>query len=201
MAERKVAWKARKDNTLIGQDIPRLDGVDKASGSAKYAADINTAGTLYARLLTFKGGAAVIKALDVAAAEKTPGVRAVHVFNGVDKEVRWDGTIVAAVAADTPEQAEDGVRAIKVTYEAKPHFVDEEDLPGAAKAKRTKPLGDNQKGDVAAALKAAKHVHKGYYGVATISHMCLEPHGSHCEWEGKDKLNVHLSTQNVSGTG
>ena len=48
---------------------PRLDGVDKASGSAKYAADINTAGTLYARLLTFKGGAAVIKALDVAAAE------------------------------------------------------------------------------------------------------------------------------------
>ncbi len=201
MAERKVAWKARKDNSLIGSDITRIDGVEKASGYAKYAADINTAGTLFARLLTFKGGTALVKTLDTAAAEKVPGVRAVHVFNGVGKEVRWDGTIVAAVAADTPEQAEDGVRAIKVTYEAKPHWVDEENLTGATAAKRTKPLGDNQKGEVAAALKAAKHVHKGYYGIVTISHMCMEPHGSHCEWDGEDQLNVHLSTQNVSGTG
>ena len=115
MAERKVAWKARKDNSLIGSDITRIDGIEKASGHAKYAADINTAGTLYARLLTFKGGAAVVKTVDTADAEKTPGVRAVHVFNGPGKEVRWDGTIVAAVAADTPEQAEDGVRAIKVS--------------------------------------------------------------------------------------
>ena len=60
MAERKVAWKARKDNSLIGSDITRIDGVEKASGHAKYAADINTAGTLFARLLTFKGGAAVV---------------------------------------------------------------------------------------------------------------------------------------------
>jgi xanthine dehydrogenase YagR molybdenum-binding subunit len=201
MAERKVAWKARKDNSLIGSDITRIDGIEKASGHAKYAADINTAGTLYARLLTFKGGAAVVKTVDTADAEKTPGVRAVHVFNGPGKEVRWDGTIVAAVAADTPEQAEDGVRAIKVTYETKPHWVDEEDLAGATKAMRTKPLGDNQKGEVDAALKAAKYVHQGYYGIATISHMCLESHGSHCEWDGEDKLNVHLSTQNVSGTG
>ena len=29
--------------------------------------------------------------------------------------------------------------------------------------------------------------------------MCLEPHGSTCEWKG-DKLTAHLSTQNVSGT-
>ena len=98
MAERKVAWKARKDNTLVGRDIPRIDGVEKASGHAKYAADITTAGTLYAKLLTFKGGLATVKTLDVTAAEKTPGVRAVHVFNGVGKEVRWDGPIIAAVA-------------------------------------------------------------------------------------------------------
>ena len=52
MAERKVAWKKRSDNTLIGGDHTRIDGVEKASGHAKYAADINTAGTLFARLLT-----------------------------------------------------------------------------------------------------------------------------------------------------
>ncbi|GIS58216.1 MAG: hypothetical protein CM1200mP2_04410 [Planctomycetaceae bacterium] len=29
------------------------------------------------------------------------------------------------------------------------------------------------------ALKAAKHVHKGYYGIATISHMCREKRTGH----------------------
>ncbi len=201
MAERKVAWKAREDNTLIGTEIERLDGVDKASGSAKYAADINTKGTLYAKLLTFKGGNAKVTKLDVEAAKAIKGVHAVEIFNGEGKLVQWDGTIIAAVAAERPEIADDAVRAIKVTYEASDHFVDEADLEGATKAERTKPAGDNKKGDVAATLKKAKVVHKGYYGISTISHMCMEPHGSHCEWDGEDKLNVHLSTQNVSGTG
>ena len=49
MAERKVSWKPRSENTLIGKRIPRIDGIEKASGAAKYAADINTPGTLYAR--------------------------------------------------------------------------------------------------------------------------------------------------------
>ena len=201
MAERKVAWKSRKDNTLIGTEIPRLDGVEKASGSAKYAADINTKGTLYARLLTFKGGNAKVAKLDIEPAKAIKGVHAVEIFNGEGKAVRWDGTIIAAVAAERPEIAEDGVRAIRVEYEAVDHFVDEDDLEGATKAERTKPAGDNKKGDVAAALKKAKVVHKGYYGINTITHMCMEPHGSHCEWDGDDKLNVYLSTQNVSGTG
>ena len=73
-------------------------------------------------------------------------------------------------------------------------------LKAAEKAERTKPLGKNTKGDVEAALKDAKVKHTGYYGIHTISHMCLEPHGSHCEWKGDDKLDAHLSTQNVSGT-
>ena len=46
MAERKFAWPARADNTLIGKDIQRIDGVPKGSGQAKYTADINTPGTL-----------------------------------------------------------------------------------------------------------------------------------------------------------
>ena len=65
---------------------------------------------------------------------------------------------------------------------------------------RTKEFGLQEKGDIAAAIQDAAVVYKGYYGIETISHMCLEPHGSHCEWNGTDKLDVHLSTQNVSGT-
>ncbi|MCH7685614.1 MAG: xanthine dehydrogenase family protein molybdopterin-binding subunit, partial [Planctomycetes bacterium] len=249
MAERKVAWKPRSENTLIGKRHSRIDGIEKASGSAKFSSDINTEGTLYAKVLTCNHAHAKIASLDVEPARKIEGVRAVHIFRDAGQEIRWEGTLVAAVAADRPDIASDAIRVIEVTYEVLEHFVDEEDLkeaerldkknveeltasfpaeiqkalkipedkrdektkeklaPFEAKIKAvgpTKDLGDQTKGDVAAALKNAKTdgaVHKGYYGIHTISHMCLESHGSHCEWEGDAKLNVHLSTQNVSGTG
>ena len=201
MAERKVAWKARKDNELIGKEIPRLEGVEKTSGNAKFTYDVNPKGTLYAKLVTFKHGLGKIKSLDLEAASQVKGVKAVYAFKKVGDECRYDGELVAAIAAERPEQADDGVRAVKVEYELLDHFVDEEDLKGAQEAKRTQELGFNEKGDVAAALKTAKAVHKGYYGITTITHMCLEPHGSHCEWTDADHLKVHLSTQNVSGTG
>jgi xanthine dehydrogenase YagR molybdenum-binding subunit len=202
MAERKVAWKPRKENVLIGTEVPRIEGIEKATGHAKYTADVNPPGTLYAKLLTCKLPHAKIAKLDVKPAEAIPGVRAVHVFNDAGAEIRWEGTLVAAVAADRPEIAEDGVRAIKVEYETLPFFVDEDDLEAARKIEgQTKDLGENVQGDVEAALKGAKHVHKGYYGVATITHMCLEPHGAHCAWTADGGLDVHLSTQNVSGTG
>lgn len=200
MAERVVAWKPRDKNTVFGKEIDRIDGIDKASGYAKYTADINTPGTLYCKLLTCPHAHAKVVHLDVSKAEKTPGVRAVEVLNGVGSEILWDGTIIAVVAADRPEYAEDGVRAIRVQYEVLEHFVDEEDLQTAQKLKRTKDLGENTKGDVDAALSRAKVVHRGYYGIHTITHCCLEPHGAHCEWKDGDRLDVHLSTQNVSGT-
>ncbi|GAB4156405.1 MAG: xanthine dehydrogenase family protein molybdopterin-binding subunit [Planctomycetaceae bacterium] len=203
MAERKIAWKNRKENSLIGKRHSRIDGLEKATGRAKFTADINTPGTLHGRILSCKLARATIKKLDVTPAKKIKGVRAVHIFEnrGPGYEVKWDGTPIAAVAADTPQIAQDAIRAIIVEYEPLEHFVDEENLDAAKKAKRTKPLGDNQKGDVAKAMKNAKVVVKGYYGIKTISHMCMEPHGSHCEFSDGDKLDVHLSTQNVSGTG
>jgi len=204
--ERKFSWAPRNENSLIGKMVPRIDGLAKCSGQAKFTTDINTPGTLYAKLLTCKHAHAKVKKLNVEPAKKIPGVRAVYVFDDdvmddiTKKEIRWDGTLIAAVAADRPEIAEDGVRAIEVEYEVLPHFVDEADLEAAKAAERTKSLGKNTKGDVEAALKDAKLVHKGYYGIHTISHMCLEPHGAHCEWKNDGSLEVHLSTQNVSGT-
>jgi xanthine dehydrogenase YagR molybdenum-binding subunit len=198
MAERKFAWPVRADNTLIGKDIPRIDGVAKASGQAKYTADINTKGTLFAKLVTCPFAAAKVTKIDVEAAKKMPGVKAVHLFKKVDDEVRWEGELIVAIAAERVEQAEDAVNKVVVEYEELPFFVDEADVKRAAYANRTKGLGKNTKGDVEEALKTAHVVHKGFYGISTISHMCLEPHGSHCEWKG-DELDAHVSTQNVSG--
>src|SRR5207302_1519554 len=41
MAERKHSWGPREENVLIGKSIPRIDAAEKASGKAKYTADIN----------------------------------------------------------------------------------------------------------------------------------------------------------------
>ena len=197
--ELKVAWGPRKDNVYLGKEIQRLDGIDKATGAAKFAADANPKDCLYARVLSFKGGHGKVKSLDLEDAKKVPGVKAVHAFVKEGDELQWDGALVAAVAAERQEQAEDGIRAIKFMFDAMEHFVDEDDLKGAEAAKRTKDLGNNTKGDVEAALKTAAVVHKGSYGIATISHMCLETHGSCTRWED-GKLIVNHSTQNVSGT-
>lgn len=201
MAERKIAWNKRADNVLIGKSIPRIDGAVKCTGEAKYTADTNTKGTLFARLVTCKHAHAKLTAIDVDSVKSLPGVKGVHLFKEVGAECRWDGELIAAVAADRADQAEAAAKALEATakYEVLEHFVEESNLKGAEAASRAKPGGQNTKGDVEAALKDAKVVHKGYYGIATISHMCLEPHGAHCEWKGED-LDVHLSTQNVSGT-
>lgn len=200
MAERKVAWKPRNENTLIGTSVDRVDGVEKASGRAVYTADVNPPGTLYCKLLTCRHGHARIKKLDVEPAKKIKGVAAVHVFKDIGSELRWDGELIAAVAAERPEYAEDGIRAIVIEYEQLPHFVNEEDREGAEALALTKAVGNNNKGNVEAAKQNAKVTHTGRYGIRTISHMCMEPHGSHCKWNG-DRLDVHLSTQNVSGSG
>ncbi|WP_166826987.1 xanthine dehydrogenase family protein molybdopterin-binding subunit [Thalassoroseus pseudoceratinae] len=198
---RKVSWKQRDKNQIIGTEVARIDGQPKASGTAKYSADINTKGTLFAKVLTCKHGHAKIVKLDTAPAKKSPGVHAVHEFVSEGDELLWDGSLVAAVAAERPELADDALRAIKVEYEVLDHFVDEDNLEQAEELERTNKPRESTKGDVEVAFKDAKAVHEGYYGVSTITHSCMEPHGSHCEWDQNGNgLKVHLSTQNVSGT-
>ena len=199
MAERTVGWKKQSENTLIGTEQSRLEGAEKATGAAEYAADTNTKATLIGKLLTAKVGHAKIKALDTSKAKKVKGVKALLEMRSVGDEIHYDGTPLVAVAAERPEYADDAIRAIEVEFEPLPHFVAENDLKGATDAEVTRPLGENTKGDVEAALAKAKVIHEGYYGIHTISHMCMEPHGSHSEWKG-DELDCHLSTQNVSGT-
>src|SRR3954469_10093051 len=111
---------------LIGTSIPRVDGLLKASGKAKYPSDMRPEGTLFAVMLYSPHAHAKIKSLDTAEAEKMPGVKAIVVIAGEGKTVRYQGDDIAAVAAETEEQARDAVRALKVDYEVLPFVVTEE---------------------------------------------------------------------------
>ncbi len=208
MVERKIGWEPQGSHTLVGGEIQRVEGKVKASGQAKYTNDINTPGTLFAKLLTSPHAHAKLVLLNIEKANAVKGVKSVLAMAKVGDEIRYEGWPIVAIAAERPEFAEDGLRAIEIKFEPLPHFVDGSDLKGAIEAdmtvdgqplKLTKSMGKSGRGDVEVALREAKHVHRGTYGIQMITHMSMEPHGSHAAWDGEN-LNVALSTENVSGT-
>ena len=99
----KVDWPAADKRTLIGKRIDRIDGPLKATGAAKYSYDINRPGMLWARAVTSPYAHAEVTSIDTRAAEALPGVKGV--WRDTEKEVRYAGEIVAAVAAETDHRA------------------------------------------------------------------------------------------------
>ncbi len=114
-------WDADSQLRVVGKAVPRVDAYDKVTGKAQYTRDLKLPGLLYGVVVRSPYAAARVRKVDTSAAEKMPGVRAVYVLDR--GQVRFQGHELAAVAADTLEQAEDAVRAVKVEYEPGPFVV------------------------------------------------------------------------------
>jgi xanthine dehydrogenase YagR molybdenum-binding subunit len=226
---------------VIGKPTPRLDGRLKVTGAAKYTADVNPPGMLFGRMLTSPYPHAKIKSIDISAAAKAPGVKAVHILDkvrGVAEEktkegeepskyplVRFAGQPIAAVAADTQQNADEAVRLIKVEYEQLPFVVDvskarEKDAPQVFSAPaeqggtagggggprnvqqvgnvRGPATGGNKKPEeIADAFANAAAVIESEYKTQVQTHSALETHGVVCDYKG-DSITCWASTQ---GTG
>jgi xanthine dehydrogenase YagR molybdenum-binding subunit len=183
---------------VIGKRLTRLDGVQKASGKAKYNSDVRPSGTIHAVFLHNPHAHARVRSIDISEAEKLPGVSAVRVIAKAGTELQWAGAEVAVVAAAREEVARDAIRRIKVDYEVLPHLVREDNLEKAGS--RSRPAGEVVQGDPDAAFKQAAVVHEASYGIPVITHCCLEPHGSIVAWSA-DKIEFLPSTQSVSAIG
>ncbi|HIC23600.1 MAG TPA: xanthine dehydrogenase family protein molybdopterin-binding subunit, partial [Planctomycetes bacterium] len=114
-------WQPGQKLDVVGQRKPRLDAVAKVTGTAKYAYDQRPAGLIQGKILRSPHGNADIRSVDVSKAKAMPGVRAVLTVPEVfeDSTARYAGAEVAAVAADTEQQAEAALRAITVDYDVK----------------------------------------------------------------------------------
>lgn len=199
MPECKYDWPAAGDRQLIGKSISRIDGPVKSSGQAKYTLDINLPGMLFGKMVTCPYAHAKVVSVDTSAAEKMPGVRGVLVIQGPGKEIQWAGDEVVEIAADTEEQAEDAVRAVKVEYQQLPFLVNEAELPNAKSAGRAAEPSTSTQGDPAKAFADPDAVvHEGEYGIPVIVHCCLEPHGHVVQWLGPQNLRSYSSSQGVS---
>lgn len=179
----------------MGQRYSRLDGVEKASGRAKYSSDLNKPNQLFTALAVCPYAHARVKSIDTSEAEKMPGVKGIQVVVKAGEEIQWAGWEIAFVAAETELQARDAARKVKVAYEPMEHVVREEDLSKVGG--RAKASGEKVEGDPDAALKAADAVSEGQYGIPTLAHCCLEPHGNVVMFDGA-KAELNPSTQAVT---
>ena len=210
------------------QRFIRADGPDKVTGSGRYTADLTLTGMLAAKFRYADIAHARITRLDVSAARAMPGVMAVLTADDVpdvhfgpfvqDRTlfardvVRFEGELIAAVAATTAAIAQRAVDAIVVEYEPLPIITDLEaalaaDSPlvhndwqsyGAAdvlvRDRNDASFSSIAKGDVDAGLAEADHVITSRY-IADGSHAApIEPRAVVAQWEG-DKVTIWTSTQ------
>ena len=206
----------------------RPDGKDKVTGLGRYTADLTMTGMLHACFRYADHAHARIRSIDTSRARALPGVFCVLTQDDVpdvrygafveDRTlfardvVRYEGEVVAAVAATTPEIAREAAELIDVDYEPLPVVSDVEAAltDGATlvhegwsgySASEDVVRRDNDasrstivKGDVDAALASADEVVKERY-VADMSHAVpIEPHAAIAQWQG-DRVTVWSSTQ------
>jgi len=139
---------------VVGKRPIRHDGVDKVTGKARYAADVQLPGALHGKVLRSPHAHAIIKSIDTSKAEALPGVMAVvtskdlavvpdrlaqvgedaflslrYLSNNVlaGDKVLYKGHAVAAVAAENPHDAEQALKLIHVDYEVLPAVTNVED--------------------------------------------------------------------------
>jgi xanthine dehydrogenase YagR molybdenum-binding subunit len=131
-----------------------------------------------------------------------PGVKAVYVIKDVGRPLQYHGDEVLAIAAESEEQAEDALRAVKITYDRKAvattiHAGLKPDAPmvfeGEKNVKPGEPKGDL--GAVNAAMKKADRILEAVYETQVQTHSALETHGAMAFFEKDGSLTLHLSTQ------
>ncbi len=206
----------------------RADGPDKVTGSGRYVADMSLTGMLHAKFRYAGVAHATIDKIDTSAAETIPGV--VSVLTAADVPdviyspvvpdrrlfaqdvVRFEGEIIAAVAATTPEIAQQAVDAIVFEYTERPVVDDLEaamapDAPlvhedwesyavtgDTPRDRNVATFSSIAKGDADAGMAEADMVVKGRY-VADGCHAApIEPRGVLAQWEGT-KVTIWTSTQ------
>src|SRR5512143_3378256 len=128
---------AKQPLKYVGQSVPRVDGIEKVTGKAKFLGDLAVPGMLYGKVLRSSYAHARIRSIDAARAESIPGVAVVltaadigdemPTYNGrpviAMHKVRYLGEPVAAVAASDAATAEEALSLIDIQYEELPAAV------------------------------------------------------------------------------
>ena len=240
-----VSEPPKTDFRVVGTRPIRHDGVDKVTGRARYGADIAMPGLIHGKMLRSPHPHARIRSIDTSKAEALPGVRAVvtaadfpiledQPINYAEirgsarmlaenvmarKKALYAGHAIAAVAADSPHEAEEALAHIEVDYEVLPTVLtlDEalkDDAPLLHEGLTTRSIsaflakgGDTGKpsnisfhiqfkdGDLDAGFAEADTVIEREYTTQSVHQGYIEPHASTAWWAPDGQITVWTSTQ------
>ncbi|MEV6671760.1 xanthine dehydrogenase family protein molybdopterin-binding subunit [Streptomyces sp. NPDC051162] len=207
----------------VGTSHVRLEGRDKVTGAARYAADFPAAELAHGWIAVSTVARGRIRSVDDAPVLKMPGVLAVlHHGNAPRLKEDFVGTFgpdtttqvlqhdrvphvgwpVAFVVAETPEQAREAAEALVITYDAESHDVGFRPGHPAAYTPEVLVAGRpprTDKGDVEAELAGSDVVVDARYTTAEEHHNPMEPHAAMARWDG-GRLEVVDTTQGAYAT-
>src|SRR2546430_6135455 len=157
----------------IGAPLNRIDGVQKVTGTAKYAAEYPVEGVTYVFPVQSTIARGRVVSIDARAAQALPGVIAVLSHENAPRlapvddaelavfqsdAIAYHGQFVAAVVAETSEIARQAASLVVVRYEEQPHDVELRADRGDLSTPERLGNGDEtdtRSGDVEAALTQA----------------------------------------------
>ncbi|MEC8918568.1 MAG: xanthine dehydrogenase family protein molybdopterin-binding subunit [Pseudomonadota bacterium] len=207
-----------KQQSIIGAGVPRIDGPDKLSGRANYAADNLPPNLTYGYGVFSTIASGKVSQLSVDEARNMPGV--IDIFhhdhfptlyhtpsslaqgNKVeetrlpfeDERVYYEGQFVALVVADTFENARAAARRVKVTYSADKTVANLEQ--GVEDNGTQAGSGNHDRGDAASAFDSAATTIDATYRTPVETHNPMEMHASTAWWDDGD-LTIFDASQGV----
>ncbi len=213
--EQNKFWPDNSKLKVVGNPVPRIDGYDKTSGTARYTFDIQPKHVVYARTLRCPLPHARIKKIDTSKALQLDGVLSILTHENApkikwyytsflfDPHLRYEGDELACVAAEKEEIAERAMNLIDVEYESLPFVTD----PGEAMKADAPKLYESgnivngkpniyERGDVEKGFAEADAVVEDTFTTQVVVHNPTEAHCSVVNWDG-DQLTVWDSTQGV----
>ncbi|MBV9427640.1 MAG: 4-hydroxybenzoyl-CoA reductase subunit alpha [Bradyrhizobiaceae bacterium] len=197
-----------------------VDGPEKVSGRAKYTADLVRPGLLAGRIFRSPYAHAEILEVDVAAAARLPGVKAIVTGADCDRtfgvlpiartehplardKVRYKGEPVAAVAAVDDATARKAIELIRMKVQELPAYYTATAAlaPGAVALHARRP-GNIERdvlfelGSVADGFAEADLVREATYNCAEVCQNQMEMHAALAEYDAeRERITVHASTQ------
>jgi len=208
--------------SIVGKNMPRVDGLDKALGVAKYVSDISVPGMLVGKILRSPFPHARIMNIDTSRALNKAGVKAVITAADTarrkfcmnrgwesnmilqDSKVRFIGDQVAAVAAIDEDTAMEALSLIKAEYEPLPAVFDPEEAmlhgaPEIHEAKNNIAIHVQRMfGDVEKGFEQSHLIRQGFYYSPPVTHCCMEPRACFATYSS-DTLSIWAHTQTPHG--
>ncbi|GGO87451.1 xanthine dehydrogenase family protein molybdopterin-binding subunit [Wenjunlia tyrosinilytica] len=199
----------------LGAPLQRLEGREKVTGAARYAAEYFPPRCVHAWPVPATEAKGRISALHVDRALAEPGVLAVLTHDNAPRlaetedrtlavlqspRVLHRGQHIALVVAETLEAAREGAAAVRAEYTVEPHDVElRADHPGLYVPDEDNGGFDGARsiGDFDTAWASAPVTVDAVYRIPALHNHPMEPHAATAVWDG-GRLTVHDSNQGTT---